>query len=275
MSIAITGASGKLGKLILKYLRQQATNEPIIACVRKPEGATDYEELGVEVRYCDYDVPGSLTPAFTGVDKLLLISGSDIDDIVRLCQHTQVVEAAKRAGVKHLSYTGFAFPGTVQVPPVPLHLATEQAIITSGIPYTFFRNALYADLTSQFGLDSAIRTGELTTFPGEWRFNTVTREDLAKAISSVLGSRPAPHHVNRIYELTAPRFWTFQNLAEALSEISGKNVVHREDPQIQSWIYGYLSKLNTTSTTEDLETLIGGPATSLKESILPLIEWKK
>ncbi|MGG6313292.1 hypothetical protein [Paenibacillus macerans] len=113
----------------------------------------------------------------------------------------------------------------------------------------------------------------ITGATGKWRFNTVTREDLAKGISSVLNSTDKSHE-HKTYELTAPGSWAFPDLASALSDLAGKTVVHREDPQIQDWIYGYLAKMNTSSISADLETLIGGPASSLKESILSLISPK-
>lgn len=273
MSIAVTGASGKLGNLILMQLRQKVSAEPLIACVRRPAEAADFAAAGMEVRDCDYDRPGGLASAFAGVTKLLLISSSHSDDTVRIRQHAHVIEAAKQAGVEHILYTGIAFPGSGQVPPTQLHLATEYAILASGIPYTFFRNALYTDIAAMFGLNAAIKSGELVTFPGNWLFNTVTRADLSTAIAAVLSSTDTRHR-NRVYELTAPKPWTFTELAMALSELSGKTVVHHEDPRIQSWIYGFLGKMNTSATSADLEALMGRPASSLKESIMPFITGK-
>ncbi|MGZ7444209.1 NAD(P)H-binding protein [Paenibacillus sp. TH7-28] len=270
MSIAITGANGKLGRLIMEQLRQQSKNEPVVACVRRPEEEEFLAEWGVEVRRCDYDRPGELASAFAGITKLLLISSPHCDDTVRIRQHAQVIEAAKQAGVEHILYTGIAFPGSGQVPPTQLHLATEYAILASGIPYTFFRNALYTDIAALFELDAAIRSGELVTYPGNWLFNTVTRDDLAAAIAAVL-SDTGLRHRHRTYELTAPKPWTFGELAAALSELAGKPVVHREDPQIQHWVYGFLGKMDTSSISGDLEALTGRPVMSLKESIVPFV----
>ncbi|BBH23569.1 NAD(P)-dependent oxidoreductase [Paenibacillus baekrokdamisoli] len=268
MSIIITGANGQLGSLIIKHLLQKVSADQIIACVRDIEKAKEYQEQGIEVRFCDYDQPESLDLAFAGASKLLLISSSNTDDTVRLRQHVHVIEAAKKSKVEHLLFTSFAFLGVGSIPPSHLYLATEHAILTTGIPHTILRNALYTDFVGVLGLDAAIATGELRTYPGDWSFNTVTRNDLALGIAAVLSE---PDHKNKTYELTAPRPWTFNELAIVLSELTGKSVSHRQDPEIQNWIYGFLGKIDTSSTSGDLERLIGGPVTSLKESIKPFI----
>jgi NAD(P)H dehydrogenase (quinone) len=269
MSIIITGANGQLGGLIIEHLMKKVPANQIIACVRQPEKAAEYVERGIEVRYGDYDQPESLAEAFTGASKLLLISSSNADDTVRIRQHAHVIEAAKKAKVEHILFTSFAFPGIGFITPTHLYLATEHAILTSGIPHTFLRNALYTDFVGVLGLDEAITSGELVTHPGDWLFNTVTRNDLALGIAEVLST---PGHKHMTYELTAPRPWGFQELAKLLSELTGKTITHRQDPQIQHWIYGFLGKIDTSSTSLDLERLIGGPVTTLKASIQPFIK---
>ncbi len=268
MSIVITGANGKLGSLIIKQLLKKISADQIVACVRQPEKAEEYLKQGIEVRLCDYDKPESLEQAFAGASKLLLISSSHTDDTARLRQHAHVIEAAKKAKAEHLLFTSFAFLGTGSISPSHLYLATEHAILTTGIPYTFLRNALYTDFVGVLGLDAAIATGELSTYPGDWKFNTVTRNDLAVGIAAALTEAG---HENKTYELTAPRSWTFNDLAIILSDLTGKPVLLRQDPQIQNWIYGFLGKIDTSSTSADLEKLIGGPVTSLRESIKPFI----
>ncbi|OAB38767.1 NAD(P)-dependent oxidoreductase [Paenibacillus macquariensis subsp. defensor] len=268
MSIVITGATGKLGSLIIKQLLQKVSADQIIACVRHPEKADAYLEQGIEVRHCDYDQPESLDQAFAGASKLLLISSSNTDDTIRLRQHAHVLEAAKKSKVEHLLYTSFAFLGVGSISPSHLHLATEHAILTTGIPHTFLRNALYTDFVGVLGMDAAIDTGELSTYPGDWKFNTVTRHDLALGIAAILSE---PGHENKSYDLTAPSPWTFNDLAKVLSDLTGKPISLRQDPQIQNWIYGFLGKIDTASTSTDLERLIGGPITTLEESIKQFI----
>ncbi|CAG7613767.1 SDR family oxidoreductase [Paenibacillus allorhizosphaerae] len=268
MSIVITGASGKLGRFIINQLLQKVSSEQIIACVRRLESGKPYEEQGIIVRHCDYDQPESLEHAFAGASRLLLISSSHHDDTIRLRQHAHVIEAAKKSKVDHLLYTSFAFPEHGSVSPVHLHLATEHAIRTTGIPFTFLRNALYTDFVGALDINEAIKKGKLSIVPGDWKFNSVTRQDLAAVCAAVLSE---PGHKNKIYELTASAPWTFEDLADALSSLSGKTISLQPDPEIRNWIYGFLSKIDTTSTSSDLERLLGRPVTTLKESVKPFI----
>ncbi|MFF2481392.1 NmrA family NAD(P)-binding protein [Paenibacillus sp. NPDC058071] len=268
MPIIITGANGKLGQLVIQRLVRSIPLDQIIACVRRAESAKSLEQLGVEVRLCDYDRPESLEQAFIGASKLLFISSSHPDDDVRLRQHIAVIEAAKLTKVEHLLYTSFAYPDNGSSPPVPLHLATEQAIRAAKIPFTFLRNALYIDFIGALDLNAAIEKGTLTVPPGEWRFNSAARSDLADAIAAVL---TAPNETNRIYELTASTPWTFDDLVAALSDISGKSITLEIDPGIQHWIYRFLSRINTSSVSLDMERLMGRPAASLKENVASIL----
>ncbi|QUL57802.1 NmrA family NAD(P)-binding protein [Paenibacillus tritici] len=271
MTIMITGATGQLGILIMEYLLERIPAGQMIAGVRKLEQAAPLQEQGIGVRVADYDVPESLNEAFDGITRLLLISSSHTDDNVRLAQHKRVIDAAVQSGVGHILYTGFAFSQRRSDPGKPdnVHTLTEQAIMESGLEYTFLRNALYIDFVGVLGLKEALSSGELITAPGEWRFNSVGRRDLAlAATAAVLGEDGAGNH---IYELTAPQTWDFDDLAEVLTEVAGKPVVHRQDDGIQHWIYAFMSKLDTSSTSGDLERLMGRPVTPLKDSILPFL----
>lgn len=268
MSIIITGTSGKLGSIIIEQLLRRVPADQIVACVRRLETGKHFEEQGIAVRFCDYDQPDSLEQAFAGASRLLLISSPHHDDTVRIRQHAQVIEAAKKTKVDHFLYTSFAFPENSAIPLSHLHLATEHAIRTTGIPYTLLRNGLYMDFVGTLDLNAAIATGKLNVYPGNWKFNSVTRLDLAAAIAAVLLEHS---HENKTYELTAPTAWTFSDLAAALSDLAGKPISLCQDPQIQNWIYGFLSKIDTSSTSDDLEKLLGHPVTALKESIKPFI----
>jgi NAD(P)H dehydrogenase (quinone) len=217
----------------------------------------------------DYDDPEGLEEAFAGVTRLLLISSPHADDKVRLAQHGRVIAAAGRAGVSHILYTSFAFPRQDHAAAENVHLLTEQAILESGMKYTFLRNALYVDFVNVLGLNEAITSGELITPPGDWRFNAVTREDLAWAAAAVLTGEG---HSNRVYELAAPRTWDFTGLAAELTALSGKKVLHREDAGVRHWIYNFLSRIDTVSTSDDLEMLMGRQVTSLRHSIAPFVK---
>lgn len=264
MPIVITGANGKLGRLVIQELLQRVPASELVACIRNMEHRHDFEKLGIAVRHCDYDRPESLEQAFLGASRLLFISSSHHDDDMRLLQHSNVIEAAKQSEAQHLLYTSFAFPEDGTISLTRLHAATEKSIHASGLPYSIFRHAIYTDFVEVLDLRSAVAKGELRVQPGNWRFNSVTRPDLAIAIAEVMTS---PEHEQQTYELTAPQAWTFEELAAALSELAGKPVSLIQDSELQHWMFGFLRSINTASTTGDLERLMERPATPLKECI--------
>ena len=118
--IVITGATGQLGRLVIQSLLKTVPANEIVAAVRSPEKAADLAALGVQVRRADYTQADTLAAAFTGAEKLLLISSSEVGS--RTPQHRAVVDAAKAAGVTLIAYTSVLHADTS-----PLGLALEQA----------------------------------------------------------------------------------------------------------------------------------------------------
>ena len=142
MKILVTGATGKLGSKVVKKLLETVPAEDIAVSVRNPEKAVSLRTQGVEIRRGDFDEPALLDEAFAGIDRLLLIS-ADGDNETRIRQHTQAVEAAVKANVKFIAYTSLVNAQESDLFLAPTHKATEQAIMDTGIPYTFLRNNWY------------------------------------------------------------------------------------------------------------------------------------
>lgn len=267
MTIVITGATGNLGRLVMRQLLYRIPASSVAVSVRNPEAANCWSEQNVEVRYGDYDVPESLETSFRGASKLLLISSPHADDDVRLRQHTAAVDAAKRAGVRHIVYTSIVRPEQGKLPLHRLHYETERAIANADIPYTILRNAYYSDIVKLLGVREAVDCGELRSPPGAWTFNTAAREDLAAAAVTVLTEKG---HENRTYELTAERAWGLSELAKVLSETTGRQVVHRTDPAMRSFIYDTLPLADMTFVSPDLAWLTGGPLRSITDEVREL-----
>src|SRR6516164_6188134 len=101
--IAVTGASGKLGGLVLDGLLKVVPPSELVAIARSPDKADHFASRGVQVRRGDYSLPATLAPALAGVERLLLVSGTDIGN--RVGQHRAVIEAAQAAGVGLIAYT--------------------------------------------------------------------------------------------------------------------------------------------------------------------------
>ena len=138
MTIAITGATGQLGQLVLTALKPRLPVDQIVALARDPSRVQ-----GVTARAFDYDAPETLVPALRGVDKLLLISGSEVGK--REAQHRAVIEAAKIAGVKDIVYTSLLHADRSPLSLAAEHVATEALLAASGIPHTILRNGWYIE----------------------------------------------------------------------------------------------------------------------------------
>lgn len=141
--IAVTGATGQLGRLVINALLKKVPASEIIAAVRNPEKAHVLAALGVQIRKADYSQPATLDTAFQGVDKLLLISSSEVGQ--RIAQHSAVIAAAKRAGVKLLAYTSLLHADKSPLGLGEEHRATEALLRESGLPVVLLRNGWYTE----------------------------------------------------------------------------------------------------------------------------------
>lgn len=225
--IFIMGATGHLGGLVIDHLLDRGVRaDNLVAVVRDTNKATKLEQRGLKIRRGDYDQPDFSPEVFKGADKLLFISSPSFDNTHRIKQHATVVEAARDAGVAHIIYTGLAFPERHHSGLENVHIATELAIKSSGIPHTFLRNAFYMDLfLVKAEIERAIRNGKLVATVNRQRLNMAARRDLALAAAAVLSSEG---HEGKTYELTYPEPYSYADIAAIISLISGKTVVYED-----------------------------------------------
>jgi NAD(P)H dehydrogenase (quinone) len=219
MTIAITGASGQLGRLTAEALLETVAPSEVVLVTRSPEAVADLAERGAVVRTADFDDPATLAAAFEGVERLLLISASFFR--VRVPQHKAAIDAAAAAGVRSVAYTGGANPSHSN-PAVAMrdHRETEEALLASGLDWTFLRNGIYADSLLN-GADAAIATGRLVTNAGEGRTAYVARADCAAAAAAVLTGEG---HERKAYDITSRDALSPADVAALLSELSGRTV---------------------------------------------------
>jgi NAD(P)H dehydrogenase (quinone) len=223
MSIVVTGATGQLGTLVIEELLKQVPAEQVAAVVRNAEKAAGIAERGVELRIADYSAPESLAGAFEAGDVVLLISGSEVGQ--RTAQHTAVIDAAKAAGVARLAYTGVLGGPNADFKLADEHKATEQAILDSGLTYTFLRNGWYHEnYTAQIPVQ--LQHGVVGS-TGEGRVGSAARADYAAAAAAVLTGEG---HENATYELSGDTAWTLAEYAAELSRQSGQEVAHADVP---------------------------------------------
>ncbi|QCR22456.1 SDR family oxidoreductase [Pontibacter sp. SGAir0037] len=218
MQIAITGATGQLGRLVVEKLKEKTSSEHIVALVRSPQKAAD---LGVEAREADYNKLETLHRALASINTLLLISGSEVGQ--RAVQHQNVIDAAKQAGVKRIVYTSILHADTSSISLAEEHRATEAALKNSGIPYTILRNSWYTENYTG-SIPGALAGGAFMGSAGEGKISSATRLDFAEAAVAVLTTEG---HEGKTYELAGDEAYTLSELAAEVSRQTGTTIPYK------------------------------------------------
>ena len=218
MKIAITGATGQLGSIVIEKLLLQTEANNIVALVRNPAKAAHLTAQNIEVREFDYDRPETLVPALSGIDKLLLISANEVGR--RTPQHKAVIDAAKVAGVPYLAYTSLHRADTSPLGLAQEHRETEKLIQDSGITYTFLRNNWYSE-NYLAGVAHTIEIGTLFGAAQDGRISSASRIDYAEAAAKVLTSTG---HDNQTYELAGSQSFSLSELATLIGQVASKNI---------------------------------------------------
>jgi NAD(P)H dehydrogenase (quinone) len=219
--ILITGATGQLGTAVVRNLLKKTPGHQIVTLVRDASKAANFREQGVNIRVGNYDDPASLETAMQGIEKVLLIAGTDEANRVR--QHQDVVNAAKKAGVKGIAYTSRTLkdPSTMTNKLMMGHFQTEDLLEDSGMPYAIFRNVLYMDAIAQFVGPNVLETGVISLPTGQGRVAFALRSEMGEALANWLLEGQCD---NRIHKLTADCSWSFADIAATLSTLSGKEI---------------------------------------------------
>ncbi len=217
--IAVTGATGQLGQLVIQSLLNKVAASEIVAIVRNEEKAGGLKALGVNVKVADYSQPEHLKQALAGVDKLLLISGSEVGQ--RVAQHANVIQAAKQANLSLFAYTSLLHADKSPLILAQEHKETEALINAAGLPAVILRNAWYTENYTQ-GASSAVEFGAVAGCAQNGILNTASRADYAEAAAVVLTSNQ--NQVGQVYELAGDQGFTLTDFANELSKQSGKPV---------------------------------------------------
>jgi NAD(P)H dehydrogenase (quinone) len=280
MLLAVTGATGQLGRLVVESLLERGTPAgDIVAIGRDASKTADLEARGVQVRIADYTKPETLAAALEGVDRLLLISGSAVGQRVK--QHANVLKAAADAGVGFVAYTSAPKADTTDLALAPEHKATEQLIRDSGIPFAFLRNNWYTENYFQV-LEQAQYTGLVIASLGDGKVASASRRDFAEAAAVVLAG---DGHDGRVYELSGDTAWGYDELTATLSDLLGRPVEYRRvsakehrkiltKAGVSMAQAGFVVTLDGNTrdgaladTSGELSALIGRPTTPLRETL--------
>lgn len=216
--IAITGASGQLGRLVIKALLEKVPASEIIALVRSPEKAQDLQALGVALRTADYNQPQTLHSAFAGVAKVLLISSSEVGQ--REAQHQAVIDAAKAAGVSFIAYTSLLHADTSPLGLGVEHRATEALLQASGIPYALLRNGWYTENYAA-SIAPALAHHAFIGAAGDGRIASAARADYAAAAAEVISR---DDQAGKVYELAGDDSYTLAEFSAEIARQSGEKV---------------------------------------------------
>lgn len=223
--IAITGASGELGRLVIKCLLERISADQITGLIRDSSKAQGLVNLGVALRHADYNEPGTFAEALKGVDTLLLISSNETG--VRTTQHRTVIDAAKASGIKLIAYTSVLHADVSSLGLAADHRDTEEALRESGIPYVLLRNGWYSE-NYLANVPSALEHGVLLGSAADGRISSAPRADYAEAAAVVLTTEG---QAGKVYELAGDSSYTLSDLASMISQNTEKPVIYQDLPQ--------------------------------------------
>lgn len=281
MKLGITGATGQLGQLVIDALLSRgAEPSQLIAVGRSAEKLEPLAAKGLTVRIADYNAEHTLIGALEGVDKLLMISGSEVGQ--RITQHEHIITAAKAVDVSLIAYTSIANALTGEMKLAEEHVATEHLLAGSGIPYVLLRNGWYTEnFTDQ--LMGYLNSGVVLGAAGDGKFSAAPRADYAEAAAAVLLSEE--HLDGHIYELGGDQSFTLSQLAAAVAAATGQEVRYQEvEPKqlvsiyVESGVPAAFAEILVDTdvrvrtgalevTSGDLARLIGRAPTSLGKAI--------
>ncbi|HJV27297.1 MAG TPA: SDR family oxidoreductase [Aromatoleum sp.] len=278
--ILVTGATGQLGQRIVQRLAARLPHAgagQLAVSVRDPARATQLAARGIDVRQGNFDNVDTLATAFSGIDRLVLIS-TDGPKAVRIAQHGRAIESARKAAVKHIFYT--SFQDAAENSPsefAQVHAATESLLATCGIAHTILRNGLYADFLPMT-LASALQTGVLRLPAGTGKVSFISRNELAEAIAA---AALAPRLEKGLYELTGQTSHDFTEIAAKVGAATGKPLRYEaigedeyaqllEQAQMPAWLARAMATMYTAASenrfarcSNDFAALVGHPPKSI------------
>ncbi|MHA0040948.1 SDR family oxidoreductase [Deinococcus sp. PEB2-63] len=277
-TIAVTGATGQLGRLTLQALLDRGVPAGnLVALVRDPAKAADLAAQGIQVRQADYRQPETLSAALNGVNRLLLVSSNDFDD--RAGQHRNVINAARDAGVDLIAYTSILNADRSGMILAGDHQATEALLRDSGVPFTLLRNGWY---TENYDLKGAVKNGAILGAAGSHALNPAPRRDYAEAAAAVLST---DGHAGQTYELAGDEAVTLADLAAEVARQSGQPVAYHDlsAEEYARTLAGFgvpegfahvladsdtgITRGELASESRDLSRLIGRPTTPITQAV--------
>src|SRR5882672_8137478 len=212
MRIGVSGASGHLGRAVVSELLQRPGEHEVVAITRTPETVSG----PAQKRFGDYNRPESLAAAYTGLDRLLIIP--TVDAVMRGAQNVAAIDAAVRAGVKHIVFMSAVGTRQEEEPALGAsYWRGEQHLIATAPAWTILRMNFYAEAFVQQA-QASLNQGVLTGL-AENRVAFVARDDVAAAAAGIL---VGAGHAGAIYNATGPERVSGAERAALIAEITGR-----------------------------------------------------
>lgn len=280
MRIAVTGATGSLGGHVVdSLLNKGVAASDIVAIVRNEEKAADLKDRGIALGVAAFEDEAALTAALEGVDRLVFISGSEVGQ--RVAQHTNVINAAKAAGVTFIAYTSLLNLDTSKLALAPEHIATEKLLAESGIDHALLRNGWYWE-NYESSIGAAKATGKVFGAAEGARVSAAARKDYAEAAAVVITS---DNQAGKVYELAGAPALTYPEIAAGIGEVIGSEAEYvnlsveeyqnaLEQAGVPAEFAALLAGMDPIiaegalySDSTDLQDLIGRSSTSIVEAL--------
>ncbi|HZU34042.1 MAG TPA: SDR family oxidoreductase [Candidatus Angelobacter sp.] len=270
--ILITGASGHVGRRLAELLAQRGAKLRLMGRdTSKLPRLPNAEQISA-----DYNDIASLDRAMAGIERAFIVSGHS-EPGQRAREHRNAIQAAARAGVKHLVYTSFqgASPDS-KFPYSRDHYQTEQYLAESGVPFTALRDSMYMDMFAEMPDENGVIRGPA----GNGVAAFVSREDVAQVAAAILSSS---NPLTGTPDVTGPEAITFTEAARRLSAITGRNLRFEDesleegrrwrratgakDWQVETWVgsYAAIAAGEMAQVSDTVARLTGHPPLKLED----------
>jgi NAD(P)H dehydrogenase (quinone) len=274
--VAVTGASGRLGRQIVELLAADGVHDVVAICRRQP----DRLPSGATLALADYRDPVALRTAFGDIDTLVFVS-SDGETQWLLHHHVNVVQAAADSGVGHVVALSsvdadldspFCYAVT--------NRQTELLLEASGCEVSIARASLYIEFFMPW-LIAGQASGEIRLPSGAGRMSLVSRADVGRAMAALAVAGPTGRH----HDLTGPDSLDIATVAAVMTEECEIPVRHVDITPTEYlaelaaqgedawWMYAYSSMFASIReqrwdrTSGEVATLTGRPPISLAEAL--------
>ncbi|MDN5845448.1 MAG: SDR family oxidoreductase [Candidatus Nitrosocosmicus sp.] len=281
-TILVIGATGTLGSEVVKQLSNDSTNPLIRAAVHSIENAKKIDFPGVDLIQIDYNEPDTLTKAFSGVDRLFLLTHPSPNTVE---QEFNMIKEAKKVGVKHIvkqSVMG-ADDDNSEVELIRLHREAEKLVEESGVEYTFLRPNEFMQNFITFHGPVIKNTNAFYLPMGNAEVSIVDVRDIAAVAVKALTKKDLENVSNKAFTITGPNALSYNKIAELLSTATNKKIeyinISEEDARsgmkeagMNDWLInailelnGYFREGHASQVTSIVEDITGKSAKTFDE----------